>query len=673
MIFQHFTDAVNSQFGKLAKQELFFVDLDKDALYQLYLSSFPAGTNPTFRERSEHDCTACRQFIRNAGNVVAFINDKIVSVWDIDSTKVDPAYAAVAESLSAFVKQHTISGPYRYEMPQVGVKFNFDSKTNEKWHHFNFELPRQFVMKNTDYPSFLGERRTDKDLLERSLKEITTDAVDTVHDLIKQNSIYRGQEHLHTVEALKKLQKEFNKLPADQQQMFLWKKSLELKHAGRFKNTVIGTLLHDLSTGTDLEIAVKMFESKVAPQHYKRSSALITDKMIKQAEQTVNELGIEPSFHRRFAVAADIKVPDVIFADRSIQPQMKDGLFGDLKTSKPTSTQSFDKVEEVTIERFINDIVPNATSIELFVENTHTNNFVSIIAPVYNDSPNIFKWNNNFSWSYNGEVTDSIKEKVKKAGGNVNGFVRASLSWFNHDDLDLHMYQPNGDTLYYANGKHYPLQSSGVLDVDMNAGGGTTREPVENIVYTNPNKMPDGDYTVFVNQFSKREMKDVGFIVELDLNGTVHTFHYDKPVSGKIKVATFNYNKSTHQLSLKDAIDSSISSKQMWNLNTQQFHKVSMIMLSPNHWHDNTIKQGNLHYFFIIDKCINPDQARGFYNEFLNNDLNTHRKVFEVLSSKLKTIESNDQLSGLGFSSTQHNTIIARISGSFNRTIKVKF
>lgn len=98
-----------------------------------------------------------------------------------------------------------------------------------------------------------------------------------------------------------------------------------------------------------------------------------------------------------------------------------------------------------------------------------------------------------------------------------------------------------------------------------------------------------------------------------------------------------------------------------------------MIMLSPNHWHDNTIKQGNLHYFFIIDKCINPDQARGFYNEFLNNDLNTHRKVFEVLSSKLKTIESNDQLSGLGFSSTQHNTIIARISGSFNRTIKVKF
>lgn len=31
----------------------------------------PAGTNPIFRERTEHDCSCCRNFVKNLGNVVA--------------------------------------------------------------------------------------------------------------------------------------------------------------------------------------------------------------------------------------------------------------------------------------------------------------------------------------------------------------------------------------------------------------------------------------------------------------------------------------------------------------------------------------------------------------------------------------------------------------------------
>jgi hypothetical protein len=35
---------------------LFTVDLDKDALWKLYLDSFPAGANEIFRTRAENDC-----------------------------------------------------------------------------------------------------------------------------------------------------------------------------------------------------------------------------------------------------------------------------------------------------------------------------------------------------------------------------------------------------------------------------------------------------------------------------------------------------------------------------------------------------------------------------------------------------------------------------------------
>lgn len=44
----------------------------------------------------------------------------------------------------------------------------------------------------------------------------------------------------------------------------------------------------------------------------------------------------------------------------------------------------------------------------------------------------------------NGSVADSFKEKVKAAGGNVDGFMRCSLHWFNYDDLDLHVTEPGG-------------------------------------------------------------------------------------------------------------------------------------------------------------------------------------------------------------------------------------
>ena len=48
-------------------------------------------------------------------------------------------------------------------------------------------------------------------------------------------------------------------------------------------------------------------------------------------------------------------------------------------------------------------------------------------------------------------------------------------------------------------------------------------------------------------------------------------------------------------------------------------------------------------------------------------------KVFEVLGSKMKTEESEDQLSGLGFSTTQRNSVFCKITGSFARTIEIVF
>ena len=95
-----------------------------------------------------------------------------------------------------------------------------------------------------------------------------------------------------------------------------------------------------------------------------------------------------------------------------------------------------------------------------------------------------------------------------------------------------------------------------------------------------------------------------------------------------------------------------------------------MIMNSPNYWKQEI---GNKHVFFIIEKTKNDETPRGFFNEFLKEDLTKNRRVFEVLGAKLKVEPSDKQLTGVGFSTTQRNHIICRIKGNFKRTLKVTF
>jgi hypothetical protein len=44
-----------------------------------------------------------------------------------------------------------------------------------------------------------------------------------------------------------------------------------------------------------------------------------------------------------------------------------------------------------------------------------------------------------------------------------------------------------------------------------------------------------------------------------------------------------------------------------------------------------------------------------------------------MVGSKIKVSGEENQLSGLGFSSTQRNSVVARVKGAFTRTIKINF
>lgn len=110
----------------------------------------------------------------------------------------------------------------------------------------------------------------------------------------------------------------------------------------------------------------------------------------------------------------------------------------------------------------------------------------------------------------------------------------------------------------------------------------------------------------------------------------------------------------------------------MWGVKTETFVPVSTIMYSPNYW-DQQSGIGHRHVFFMLKDCKNNERTNGFYNEFLKEDLMKHKRVFEALGSRMRVEDTEDQLSGLGFSTTKRNDLVVRVKGATNRLMKIKF
>lgn len=673
MNFVNFKSAVSKHFKDMTKDDfnLFRVDIPGDVLWETYLSSFPEGSNPIFRERTHHDCNCCKSFIRAMGNVVSIKGDNLVSLWDVDLGEEEKEYQVVADALSALVKGGNLLNKFLHTEHTVGTDKSFGDITT--WEHFFLKLPDKFFSLGSNIGPSLGESRSTFDVFFRGLSELTVDSIQTTLELINQNSLYRGEEHKFVLSEFLKQKTCFDK--ANNKDLFVWETSSKVPPSvSRIRNTSIGTLLVDLSAGEDLEKAVKSFEQKVAPSNYKRPTAIVTKAMIEKAKEKIEELGLTSALNRRYADLTDISINDILFVDRSVKNKMlQRDVFAELTSSVQVNVKKFSKVEEVGIEDFISKVLPTASSLEALFENRFSPNLMSLIAPEDLSSKNLFKWDNNFSWTYNGDLADSIKERVKAAGGDVLGEFCCRLAWFNYDDLDVSMLEPDGYRIYFSN-RQTTSPSGGRLDVDMNAGAGHSRTPVENIFYRDLSKMKDGIYSLQVHNYRKRETKDEGFEVEVDIQGELHTFSYPKAVKNdeRITVARFRFDKKKKELKIETSyIDSSSIQKTIWNIQSGQFHPVNLMLLSPNHWNEPGI--GNKHYFFILNDCQNDGTARGFYNEFLRGDLDAHRKVIEMVGSKMKTDESKNQLSGIGFSSTQRNHLFCKVTGSFDRVVKVVF
>jgi hypothetical protein len=140
-----------------------------------------------------------------------------------------------------------------------------------------------------------------------------------------------------------------------------------------------------------------------------------------------------------------------------------------------------------------------------------------------------------------GNVSNTGRGKIL-VGRVGTGKLQFSLSWDADVDLDLHVTEPSGNEIFYANPG--PSASGGTLDIDDLNGPAPSGRPagepegVENVFWQNT--APTGTYVVRVNYFSGSQAAN--FVVTVSAGGQVlDTISRGNFQQGCVRVYTLNY------------------------------------------------------------------------------------------------------------------------------------
>ena len=441
-------------------------------------------------------------------------------------------------------------------------------------------------------------------------------------------------------------------------------------------NTALGQLIKYLRDGMDIEEAVSKYLNMVDAQNYQRPKKIITTSMVNQAEKRLKELDYLESIPHRYATIDDLPIQEVDYINKNNTQQKEETIFDELRKDAVEKPANFDYIKNEGYYCFKEQEYKN---IELYFDPKLRNHLVSLIAPVNKDSKSLFKWDNNFSWSYKGNFADSIKENVKKAGGKIEGALRFSLQWndeehYNSSDLDAHCtislkhltLKEEDREIFYAHEKNYLCGKDGGLDVDIiNPHKGVPA--VENIIFTSLDAMEEGTYKFRVHMYHRDTVMD-NFKCEIEFDGNIYNYEYRQDMTEKeyVDVATVTLDENgfsiNHHLPL-----ASESNAKLWNIKLNSFVPVKAIMTSPNYWGWN--KSGLKHLFIFLEGCENDSQPNVWYNEFLNSELHDEKRVMNVMASQVKVDNNPNQLSGIGISVDKETKLTFRCDGEIHNVI----
>lgn len=622
-------------------------------LFDIYLNNLPEEA------RQYYNCNACKNFINRYGGIVRIDEkgNKHSVVWNLDTT---PEF--FKKSVKAILEEIEKSKVVGMLIPEER-RLGFDR--TGKWTHLHVFVPKEMIHNDIIKTAYQveAEKIEEFKMLNRALQEFELTTVKQAVSLLKSDVLYRGDKVFNMALWFEYLKENLSKIKkSEQKRNYIW---LSVANAPKgythIKNTVLGSLLEDISSGMSIQFVISRFNEKMNPSNYQRSKSLPSAKEILEAERVVQELGIGKSLQRRYAKLEEVN--NLLWKKSDVNDTKNinnGGVFSHLLLSENIS-KSKDTIpnKKMTWEKFSRTVLPVAESIEVLVDDS--SRLMALITAEEEDAPNILKWDNPFSWYYNGGGIDAeIKRRVETEGGKYEGNeIRCSLIWEGYTDLDLHCYTPKGEHIYFRNKNE--SYGDGYLDLDMNGLDKESNTPVENMRWVK--HASNGKYKFFVHNYRERSnLEGTPFKVELEVNGQIYAYE-GKPLKedDEITVFEFEYEKGQKPR----FISQNHSKLTNWSVNLGSFVKVNAITMSPNLWGEKPVESSGHHIFFLLDgvKDESHGMGKGFLNEMLKDELKPIRKTLELFTDNTP-INGYDEATafGVGYSKDMDWNLTLRVT-----------
>ncbi len=631
-------------------------NVPKNDMYIAYQENFKPEDNPIFRTNRVHDCNTDKSFLKAIGNIVAIDNNNNVhTLWDVE---VPAMYQPSVDALHNLVSAAVITAPMCWHSAKLGEKSNISVSPNslgETFQHFYGDLDARYVTEESG--PVIDKVTSARQTFLRVMTEVTLESLETVLDLINDNLLQRGEVSRPKLEKIIELKKEYMALAEAERTPFSWRMAAtNAEYLPRYSSAIMVAVLA-VEEGTEqLTNIVNMYNQSVVGATYQRVTAVASAAMVKKAQQFLVDNGFMGGLTKRHAKPGDLSINDVIFAGSDVQ--FKDtNIFDLLEQEAVVRSTELVKGTPLSMARFVDEVVPLAKGIELFLESNMKGNLCNIITQEDETAKSIHPWGNGSTWSYNGDVADAVMERVKEAGGVHDAENCVTLHWDYKDDLDISLATPSG-IVYYSN-----KQGVGcTLDVDMNVDSyNASNNAVENIFFRGD--VPDGEYRVMVTNY-RRRTSNRGFGLRVSNSEGVTNYSFDAVLGDSKTVECLAFTgrngKMTDLRILGDSVVLTGGTKQeVWGLTTQTYVPVDMVMLSPNFWEGK--RHGHKHHMFMLRGCKNPESVRSFYNEQLVGELRGQRKVLEVVGGRMRVAYADEQMAGVGFSESKNATVNLRV------------
>lgn len=356
-------------------------------LFDIYIREFPV------KHRQYHNCSACRKFLNTYGSlaIIDHVSGQLRSVfWDPFTMSEVNGYDRVAKRLDNVVRRSMVTGVF------VSSEEEWGTGVTGVWTHFSATPPKAFVYRNAlkTPGQHMAEKREDFKNVMRAMGEYSLATIDLAMSVLESDTLYRDEKIQGPLTWFRELKIGAAGLWGSTSVNFVWL-AVAKAPAGfcHPRSSMTGALLDDLMNNPrDIEGVKRRFAEKMNPLRYQRPQAAPTAGNIKRGEEIIAKLGLESSLRRRFANMSDVEA-NLIWRPQaaSAAPSDQTGVFSHLLNQERQTNVGVIRGGNMTFHKFSRDIMPNAHSMELFI-NVQSADYCALMTASDPASLPILRW-----------------------------------------------------------------------------------------------------------------------------------------------------------------------------------------------------------------------------------------------------------------------------------------